>query len=121
MKQLLKIVALAAFLALPFGYVASAEGLPPGLTAQAIASAKTPAEHEAIAAAYTKEAEDLRAKANEHRAMDKQYSGPGYRSLKLGAGMHCKKLVEAYEAAAKDSDSLAAMHRDMAKAAGEKK
>jgi len=121
MKQLLKSIVLAALLATPFTSVARAADLPAGLTAQAIAAAKTPAEHQAIADAYATEAESLRAKANEHRAMDKEYSGPGYQSLKLGAAMHCKKLVQAFEAAAKDADSLATMHRDMAKAAEKQK
>ena len=107
-------------LAMSLDHVIAAESLPPGLTAQAIASAKTPADHQAIADAYAKEAENLRARANEHRAMDKQYSDPGYQSLKLGAGLHCQKLVQAYEAAALDADALAKAHREMAATATKK-
>ena len=121
MKHLLQNVALAALLAMPFPYSAIAAGLPAGLTAEAVASAKTAADHQAIADAYTKEAENLRAMAQEHRAMDKQYSAPGYLSLKLGAGMHCQKLVKAYEEAAADADALAKAHRDMAEAAAKQK
>lgn len=121
MRHLVKAIAFASLSALPFVSVPLAGDLPAGLTASAIAAAKTPAEHQAIADAYAKEAEGLRAKANEHRAMDKEYSGPGYLSLKLGAGMHCKKLVAAYEAAAKDADSLAAVHRDIARTAATQK
>lgn len=121
MKNLFESLALASLLVVSSAPVTLAGDIPAGLSAGAIAAAKTPAEHQAIADAYAREAESLRAKANEHRAMDKEYSGPGYRSLKLGAGMHCKKLVEAYEAAAKDADSLATAHRDMAKAAATQK
>jgi hypothetical protein len=83
-------------------------------SAEAVAAAHTPAEHEALAAAYAKEASDLRAAAARHRAMDKEYSAPGYRSLKLGAALHCKKLVDSYEAAATEADSLAAAQREAA-------
>ena len=98
----------------------AAETLPPGLTAEAIGSAKTPGDHQAIADAYAKEAEQLRAQATAHRHMDSHYNEPGYLSAKLGLQRHCRALVQSYEAAAKDADALAKAHHEMAEAAARK-
>jgi hypothetical protein len=94
--------------------------LPPGVTADAIENAKTPEQHQAIADAYAKEAEDLRAKALAHRHMDSSYDEPGYRSHKLGFPRHCRALTQAYEAAAKEADQLAKDHHAMAEEAARK-
>ena len=98
----------------------AAETLPVGLTAEVIANAKTPADHQAISDAYAKEAEQLRAQATAHRHMDSRYDEPGYLSSKLGFKRHCRALVESYEAAAKDAEALAKAHHEMAEAAGRK-
>jgi hypothetical protein len=90
------------------------EPLPPGLTAEAIKSATTPEQHRAIADAYAKEAESLRAKALAHRHMDSSYNEPGYLSQKLGFPRHCRALTQGYESAAKEADGLATAHRAMA-------
>ena len=97
-----------------------AETLPPGLTAEAIGSAKTSGDHQAIADAYAKEAEQLRAQALAHRHMDSRYSEHAYLSSKLGFPRHCRALVQSYEAAAKDADALAKAHHEMAEAAARK-
>jgi hypothetical protein len=90
-------------------------------TAEAVASAKTAAEHNAIADAYAAEAKDLRAKAAMHEAMLKSYdTGPGYLKQKSGLVAHCKALINMYESAAKDLEALAEDHRKMAMAAGGK-
>jgi hypothetical protein len=120
MKRFILMTTMAAALAMPFASLA-AEGLPPGLTSEAIAAAKTPADHQAIADAYTKEAENLRAVANAHRHMDSYYNEPGHLSAKLGATRHCRALVQAYETAAKDADALAKVHHEMAEAAAKAK
>jgi hypothetical protein len=96
------------------------EPLPPGLSAEAIKSATTPEQHRAIADAYAKEAEDLRAKALAHRHMDSSYNEPGYLSQKLGFPRHCRALTQAYESAAKEADGLAKAHRAMADKAAKK-
>jgi hypothetical protein len=88
--------------------------LPPGLTADAIKTATTTDQHRAIAGAYAKEAEDLRAKAMAHRHMDSAYGEPGYLSQKLGLPRHCRALTQAYDTAAKEADGLAQAHRAMA-------
>lgn len=114
-------ILLLAMLALPLASGHAADALPPGLTADAIASAKTPEEHRAIADAYATEAENLRAHAMAHRHMDSSYNEPGYLSQKLGLPRHCRALVQSYEAAAKDADALAKAHREMAEAAARTK
>jgi hypothetical protein len=98
----------------------AAEVLPPGLTAEAIANARTPADHQAIGDAYAKEAEQLRAQAEAHRHMDSHYNEPGYLSAKLGLQRHCRALVQSYESAAKDAEALAKAHREMAESAARK-
>ena len=82
----------------------------------AIKSAKTPEQHQAIADAYTKEAQSLQAQADGHRHMDSWYSEPGYQS-KLGFPRHCRALTQSLTAAAKDAESLGKAHQAMANVA----
>ncbi len=114
------IVTTCAVIALLAPPLATAESLPPGVTAESIQTATTPEQHRAIADAYAKEAEDLRAKALAHRHMDSSYNEPGYLSSKLGFPRHCRALTQAYETAAKEADGLAQAHRAMADKAARK-
>jgi hypothetical protein len=98
-----------------------AETMPPGVTEQQVKSAKTPEQHQVIADAYAKQAENLRAMADAHRHMDSWYAEPGYKSRKLGFPSHCRALVQDLEAAAKQFDALAKDHHEMAEAAAKKK
>jgi len=83
-----------------------------------IASAKTPADHEAIAAYFDKQAADAKAKAEEHRKMGESYKkGGGALAEKTHFHEHCEALVKIYNQAAKDYAAMAAAHRDMAKKA----
>ena len=91
------------------------------VTEAQIAGARTPADHEAIAAAYdvqAKEAEDMAAK---HQSMAKAYTSIGATGTKGGGTQamvsHCKRLVTEYRAAAKEYQALATEHRTMAKTA----
>jgi hypothetical protein len=120
MRIAIGIVTTCAVIALFAPGVAKAESLPPGLTAEAVQSATTPEQHRAIADAYAKEAEDLRAKALAHRHMDSSYNEPGYLSSKLGFPRHCRALTQTYETAAKEADGLAQAHRTMADEAARK-
>jgi hypothetical protein len=83
----------------------------------AIKSAKTPEQHQAIADAYTKEAQNLQAQADAHRHMDSWYSEPGYLSNKLGFPRHCRALTQNLTAAANAATSLAKAHQAIADAA----
>lgn len=91
------------------------------ISVEAIENATTALDHNAIADAYAKRAEEARQEAAKHRAMAKSYKGgPKYQKVMgtQGAGsLHCDRLVEHYELVAKEADALAAMHREMAKEA----
>ena len=114
------IVAACGVIALLAPGLTMAQSLPPGMTAEAVQTASTPAQHRAIADAYAKEAENLRANALAHRHMDSSYNEPGYLSSKLGFPRHCRTLTQTYEAAAKEADTLAKAHQAMADAAARK-
>ena len=109
----LRVALVSAALMCAVGTAARAE-LP---SEDAIKSAKTPEQHQAIADAYTKEAQSLQAQADGHRHMDAWYSEPGYRSNKLGFPRHCRALTQSLTAAAKEAESLGKAHQTMADAA----
>lgn len=91
-----------------------------GPSPEALDSAKTSADHEAIASTYDAEAKELRAKANQHRQMARRYSQPAsFKGSHVGSAMetHCKKLASSYDEAAESAEALAADHREMAKEA----
>jgi hypothetical protein len=80
-----------------------------------IAAAKTPADHEAIADEYAKQAAEAEANAVRHDKMAESYKGLG----KMGAyhqDQHCRTLAVKYREEAKDLKELAAAHRAEAKA-----
>jgi hypothetical protein len=77
---------------------------------QMITSAKTPADHEAIAVYYDREAAENEKKASLHSRNKNMYS-------KLDFSAHCNALIGEYRQAAKQDKALAAFHRDMAKKA----
>lgn len=86
------------------------------VTPAQIASAKTPADHEAIAAAYDKEAVRLEALAKEHETMAKAYKDAATMQKGMNApsmSAHCAKLAHQYSAAAKENRELAKQHRAM--------
>ena len=81
-----------------------------------IVEAKTPADHEAIAAYYDQQAAAAREKAAEHRKMGESYKkAGGALAHKTHFHEHCESLVRIYESAAKDYAAMAAAHRQMAK------
>jgi hypothetical protein len=86
-----------------------------------IEAAKTSADHEAIAAAYDKEATRFAEMAKDHEAMATSYraASVGTKGANAAAmSAHCSKLVTTYKQAAEENRQLAAEHRAMAKAAG---
>jgi len=78
-----------------------------------IASAKTTADHEAIAAEYTRQADEARGKAEKHDKMGKSYTGALKEKLHLDE--HCKTIADGYRRTAKELDAVAAAHREQAK------
>ena len=83
---------------------------------QMITEAKTPADHEAIAAYYEKEAQDAHKKHAEHQKMEEWYKkNPALN--KSGFGTHCDIIAANYDKTAKEYEALAKLHKDMAKSA----
>jgi len=86
--------------------------------AEMIGSAKTPADHEAIAAYYDGQAKEARQKAEEHRKMGEAYKkGGGALAGKTHFYEHCEVLTRNYTSDANQYEALAAAHRQKAKAA----
>jgi hypothetical protein len=82
---------------------------------QMVATAKTPADHEAIAAYYEKEAQDAHKKHAQHQKMEESYKkNPALN--KSNFGWHCDQVAQNYEKIAKQYDDLAKMHKEMAQA-----
>jgi hypothetical protein len=85
--------------------------------AQKIESAKTTADHEAIAAFYDKEASDSEAKSKFHHSLHKTYES--FKMKPVDMWNHCDEMGNYYEGIAKQARQLAAAHRATGKKAGE--
>ena len=83
-----------------------------------IATAKTAADHQAIADYYKEQAKEAQAQADKHKKMAQEYSmsSIGRQATKTHFHQHCEALVRNYESAAKEYNDLAKMHEEMAKA-----
>lgn len=93
---------------------------PAGPTAAQLETARTPADHAAIAQAYEDEAAALERKADAHAAMAKIYRGGGAPKASSPAmTSHCERLVKEYRGAAQTARSLAAEHRAVAGKTGQ--
>ena len=115
----LAILVLIVTLSLPTQHAGVAEAETFDLE-KAVAGAKTPADHEAIASYYDKEGTTAKAKATEHLKL-----AAAYRNL-AGKGQfamegHCQRLAQNYESVATENTALAAAHRQMAQDAAQKK
>ena len=84
---------------------------------QMITEAKTPADHEAIAAYYEKEAQEARQKHKEHQQMSNSYATVPVLKTKTGAVSHCNTIAKKYQDIAKEYEALAKLHKNMAKSA----
>lgn len=81
---------------------------------QMIARAKTPADHEAIAAYYDKEAAQAEAEVKMHADLAARYKS----FLRLSSqAMHCERMAQSYREVARDARALGVEHRQMAKEA----
>ena len=97
---------------LPFGSAEEGKNIE-----QMIAEAKTPADHEAIAAYYEKEAQEAHQKHAEHQQMSDSYAKVPVLKTKTGAVAHCNTIAKNYEKIAKEYEALAKLHQEMAKSA----
>lgn len=85
---------------------------------QMITEAKTPADHEAIAAYYDKEAQAAHQKHAEHKKLADFYAlTPALKTKSGTLYNHCSDAGKKYEGIAKDYEAMAKQHRTMAKTA----
>jgi hypothetical protein len=122
MTKILKL-APAALLAIIFaaGMLAPASTISAGEEAnldKMIPSAKTAADHEAIAKEYERQAAAAKAEATMHVEMGAAYKKVGGSLIeKLHFDTHCDNLANLYKKIAKEDEALAAAHEEMAKGA----
>jgi hypothetical protein len=76
-----------------------------------MSAAKTPADHEALAAFFTKKAESALASAQAHERMGASYTGKPHQNIVA----HCKSLAAAYRKQAQDYTALAKEETRLAK------
>ena len=83
---------------------------------QAVQSAKTRADHDALATHYEDAAKDMRANADEHKKLLAQYEARKSLYGKQAQSLisHCQGLIRIYEQAAKENLGMAQSHREMA-------
>ena len=82
-----------------------------------IQTAKTPADHEAIAKIYDQQAAQDEANASMHTRTANLYRGIDPTGGGRGSGqmaVHCKNIAESYTRAGKEHKDLAALHRKLA-------
>ena len=79
--------------------------------AQKVRDAKTPADQQAIAAVFEKEAKAAQQKAKEHSQLKDAYAAKPDMQMMVS---HCDALVKYYQEIAKDLEDMAKMHKQMA-------
>jgi len=99
------------------GYLSSSSAEDGKNIEQMIVEAKTPADHEAIAAYYDQEAQAAHKKHEEHLKLKASYEKIPSLASKTGLPWHCNTIATNYQKTAKEYEALAKLHRDMAKSA----
>ena len=108
------ILVLAA-LSLPGKFASAAEDVD---ILQMIQTAKTPADHEAIAKYYEDQATEAKKKAELHRKMASSYKGggtPSGKGTQASFPQHCLNLAKDFDAEAAHYTAMAHMQRELAK------
>jgi hypothetical protein len=77
----------------------------------AMTVAKTPADHQALAAYFTSKAEAAAANAEKHQKMLASFTG----KLQANMALHCKAIISSYKAQAKDYAAMAKEEEKLAK------
>jgi hypothetical protein len=85
-------------------------------------SARSPADHAAVAQAYRHRAQGLRTEAADHAALADWWSslasgGPlsARRASRDGQARHCRRLAEDLSAAASEAEAMAQFHEELAR------
>jgi hypothetical protein len=81
---------------------------------QQIREANTPADHQALATWYEKEAQAAQQLASKHFMMRDVYAAARAMERKDQAGEHCAFVAKKYQEMAKEYETLAAVHKTMA-------
>jgi hypothetical protein len=83
---------------------------------QALQSAKSRSDHEALAKHYQDAAKEMQAKADEHKQLLSQYQAKKdlYRKQAKDLINHCQGLIRIYERAAADNLAMAKSHQEIA-------
>jgi len=103
---LLVMLGMVAVVSVPWGVAGEGKSL-----AQRVRDAKTPAEQQAIAAAFEKEAKAAQQKAKQHSQLKEAYAAKPDMHMMVA---HCDELVKYYQEIAKDLEDMAKMHKQMA-------
>ncbi|MFA6051305.1 MAG: hypothetical protein WC762_01810 [Methylobacter sp.] len=82
---------------------------------QAVQSAASKADHEALAKHYEEAAKEMQLKADEHKKLLSQYESKAYLYGRQAQDFkaHCQRLIDVYEKAAEENLNMAKMHRQM--------
>lgn len=118
MRKMATLVSVAAMVVLAAGAFTPSANLSAGEEAdleKMISSAKTAADHEAIATEYEHAAAEAKASSEKHHAMGEAYKKAGGALVaKQHIDMHCESLAKLYAKAAKENEALAKAHKHMA-------
>jgi hypothetical protein len=118
MKTWKSIVMVAALISVgTFGYAPVSFAKDGKSIEQMITEAKTPADHEAVAAYYDQEAQAAHQKHAEHLKLKASYEKTPHLASKTGLPGHCNTIAMNYQKMAKEYEALAKVHREMAKSA----
>jgi hypothetical protein len=122
-KKYSGIVLAVLMLGLALSAASLIQGIPPDKASKSemskmIETAKTPADHKAIADHYRAEAAEALAKSSEHEEMAAIYKKTGFGTAKNpnapGTVEHCNNLAKSYKAMAENLTALAKEHDAMA-------
>jgi hypothetical protein len=104
-------------LLLAFGFVSACTDMNPHPMdmSQALQTATSKADHEALAKHYEEAAKEMQVKVDEHKKLLSQYEAHSYLYGRQAEDLkaHCQELILIYEKAAEANLNMAKMHRQM--------
>ncbi len=98
------VLGMLMLVSLPWGLAGEGESI-----AQKVRDAKTPADHQAIAAVFAKEAQAAQQEAKRHTQLKDAYAATPDMQMMVA---HCEMLVKHYQEIAKDLETMAEMHKN---------
>lgn len=81
---------------------------------QAVKQAKTPADHEAVAARYERKANKLLKSSRYHERLAETYARTDNPKMAADSARHCRAIAQKFKEAAEEMKAMAKMHREMA-------